>query len=652
MQTRSWRLLMIYLALLLLVGSLSHAGVAAQSTSPGGTVEPASGTVGTTFTFSFAGWNPGEVIEYWVIGAGENQAPFEEGEFINMPDAEGRTTWLWTAPEGAWTGRWTMNARGLDSYLSVQITFDLAAPPLPTSNSGVNPQRGTAGTRFSFFSDAWPQGDVVDLWVLPPGRQDPFWLGRIYGDPKADPGNQGRTFWEWVAPDNIWGGTWTMNGRGYWSEKSVQIAFELEGPPPPEGPSASVTPAEAYPGTTLTFQANGYGDIEPIVYWVNAPGQLTPVDGNSVGDLYSNVAGEASWQWTIPPDAQPGRWSLVARGNRTALEHTIAFTVLSNGPGGGDVTTTTGAVVEPASGPPGTRFYFSAIGFSRNEKIQYWATDPAGATFSDNAGVFADEEGNIAFSWLSPPDALNGRWTMLMRGEFSVTTLTVEFTISGAPQDIAPPYSVSPAAGRPGTTFQFIAEGFGHDEKAGWWATAPDGRIFPGGVDQMANQQGRLAWQWTAPADAMAGRWMMVVQGRTSNLEYAIPFEIRLTLPDETPAPAPPPQVTPTPAPPPETSSVVPSSGPPGTTFTFRMAGFLPHEAVGYWVTAPDGTIYAAPDVELVNPRANEDGIVSLTWTAPADAMPGQWLMVVQSSTASNNLGNNEAVVPFVIEFS
>lgn len=646
MQAQSWRqptVPVLLLLLCLLMGSSLQAH--AQAEPPAATVTPTQGTVGTTFTFSYSGWQPGETVEYWVIGPGSNE-PFERGELESEPDEAGRITWQWTAPQGVWSGPWSMNARGIESYAAVQLAFQLNVDALPLYTSDVEPAAGTAGTVFNFSTDAWPQGDVIDLWVLPPNSDDPFWLGRIYGDPEADESGQGRTSWEWEAPPDIWGGVWTMNGRGYWSEISVQIPFVLDGPPPPAAPTASVTPTAAYPGDTLTFTANGYADIEEVAYWVNAPGRSSPVDTSESGELYSTVDGYVTWQWTIPGYAQPGPWLMVARGRRTGFEHQIGFTVLDVGQSGSAPET---ARVQPDSGPPGTTFRFTASNFSRNEPVQYWATAPDGQTFSNRDGVFADELGNVSLQWATTPDTMSGAWVMTLQGATSLKRVDIGFTISGPPAEDAPPtHGVTPEEGPPGTTFSFFATGFEHDEQLGWWVTTPAGRVLPGDIDAQATQQGRLDWQWSAPDTATPGRWMMVIQGTRSNVERKIPFVITSDEPDrDSPPSADRPTPTPTPS---EPYRVEPGSGPPGTTFTFSVEGLQPSEAIGYWATAPDGTVYPAP--EEINLDADKQGNLTWQWTAPDDAMPGEWTMVVQSTPADGVISDTFLVIPFAITAS
>jgi hypothetical protein len=634
--------LSLLLVLLLLLGAWP---AQAAPPTPGARVQPATGSVGTTFTFQAApGWLPNEELEYWVIGPGAT-APFERGSFPNLPDAEGRTTWTWTAPEGIWSGTWTMNARGSESYAAVQVPFTLTVGEQPFHTYTVEPASGTIGTKFTFRFNGWPEGDVIDSWVLPPGRIEPFFLGRFYGDPDE----AGFTEWSWEVPPDAWGGVWTMNARGDFSEAAVTIPFYIDGPPAPPPAAASAIPAVASPGTRMTFIANGYDPGEEIAYWIDAPGETYPIARNGIDELFADIDGVVSWEWTVPSDAPLGTWSTTARGVKTGFQHQILFEVVADAPDAApapppddedaesptvptEAGTPTEGSVQPLNAPAGTIFHFEASGFKRKEQIQYWLTDPEGETTSDNQGIFADEEGHAVIDWPSPPDALGGQWTMTMLGSRTRVEVQVQFVIDG-PGSGPPPQQVSPPVGSPGTIFSFSTAGLFPREKVGWWITAPDGAIYQGGVDVKADAEGRFSWEWVAPAAAPAGNWMAVLQGKRSDIERMIPFEL---VRDD--------------APPAATleTGVTPDSGPPGTVFTFTAIDLEPEESVSYWATAPDGTIYATPPEDTL--RVNEEGVVSWSWTAPEDAMPGRWTMVIQSNYTDDVVARTLVEIPFTIE--
>lgn len=630
---------------LLLAGGLALLPVppaAAQEPADGddtATVTPDSGGVGTTFTFTFDGWGESEdYIDYWLIGPGERDN-FEEGQFDNEPDAAGRTVWTWTVPAGVWAGTWTMNARGLETYEMVSIPFEITDTTISPDDSGVSPGEGTIGTEFLFFTDAWPGGDPVDVWVLPPGSDDPFALDKIYGDPNEE----GYTTWRWVVPANAWGGTWTMNARGKYSEIFVQIPFFIDAPPP--SPSVAVVSApETRQGETLRFFANGYAPGEEIAYWVDAPGERTPVDSGDVEALFANGAGEVRWQWTVPTNARPGQWSMTALGRESYVQHQIVFVVLAGDGTSGDETSddqpaTPQVDITPPEAAAGTTFVFTLRDFGRNEQVQFWLTDPAGETLLEGeVTAEADLNGIARWEWESPPWAATGQWLVTAQGTRNRLLVQGSFVIT---TNTPPPArgTVSPTVARPGEVLSFFASGFRGEERFSWWATPPQGEIIQGAVERRVNGSGEIAWTWQLPANAPAGRWMVVAFGVDSKTERQILFEVTAPPPD---APPPPPDA------PPITSVVSPTAGAPGDTFLFRVEGLVSSDRIGYWATAPDGTIYSVPETEQL--IVAQDGSLEWTWTAPADALPGRWQMVIQSSPVDEVVSNTHLSIPFRID--
>lgn len=631
------------LLLLLLLASLllsPSAQAQAPQPTPGTTVSPESGGVGTAFTFTYDGWgNSEDYIAYWLIGPGTRDL-FEEGQFDNVPDSAGRTVWQWTAPSGVWTGTWTMYARGLRSGEIIAIPFFLNGDAVPVSaNSGVTPASGTPGTRFEFFTDAWPQGDVIDAWVLPPDSTEPAWLGRLYGDPDEN----GFTRWRWEAPPGIYGGTWTMNARGYYSRAYVQIPIEIIAPPP-VAPVAQVEPATVAPGATVSFYATGYKEVEEIAFWVNAPNSDLPVAANGIEELYSDEQGAVRWTWQVPSDAVAGTWLMTAQGRESYFQHQIAFTVAAGGQPATDLPAIT---VSPAAAVAGTRFEVTLTGFDTREQVQYWFSDPTGATLAEGEVTTRTNALGVAvWVWDSPPYAMPGQWTITAIGTRNRQMVQGSLTITGASAE-PPGARVTPDAGTPGTTLSFYADGFEREEPVSWWATAPDRRIYPGLVDQLASRTGVYTWTWTIPADALAGDWQMVVLGNGSRTEYRVPFRVladgnQPPPPDDSGDPIVEPTATPpaAPAPPAETppatapmGAATPGTGAPGDTFTFRVEGYRPATIMTYWLTAPNRRVYPNEERLVVDAA----GVLAWTWTAPEDAARGQWQVAVKPAAAGQN---------------
>jgi hypothetical protein len=190
--------------------------------------------------------------------------------------------------------------------------------------------------------------------------------------------------------------------------------------------------------------------------------------------------------------------------------------------------------------------------------------------------------------------------------------------VPAAPVSAQPMANVTPEVGLPGARFAFMATGFDDEEPIGTWLNAPDGSVMEVAVEELNNstEDGRADWYWTAPDDAMNGRWQMVAQGVESDVLRVIPFTIQ----GEAAEP-----ISESPA---RDGNVTPEVGPAGARFAFAAVGFDSEEAVGVWVNTPAGEVMAIDPEELGG--ANEDGRADWYWTSPEDAMSGQWQMVAE----------------------
>lgn len=582
-----------------------------------GTVAPAQGTTGTRFNFTASGFTAGERIDFWVTAPSGDSIPRYPSV---AADAAGQVVWSWDVPERVEAGTWTMIARGVQSDLRVPIAFEIVATSAAAPALSVTPTSGAPGTTFAFTASGFSAGERVGAWLIRPDSQ-PVELIRPE-DPQLFANNDGQASWNWTAPADAPGGAWQATARGVESGVERTATFTIaagEGPAREQG----VTPASGGPGTTFTFVATGFNSGEQVGAWLNRPdrGQI-----DATPWLFADDQGRATWTWTAPADAPGGNWSAVALGRDSRVEVVIAFTLTGSTPA---ETPMPSGSVTPASGPPGTTFTFTVANFAPNETVFYWAANPDGTPLPNNAEARADANGQASWSWTAPENAPSGDWIMSARGLSTYRESQIRFSISAQPAAAAP-FTVTPASGEPGTTFTFTASRFNVIEFLDVWVDEPESTVLAGPANVRANGQGVAEWSWTAPEDALGGAWRMIALGRDSQVQYIIPFEITRS---EAPQPA-------------TTYSVTPSSGPPGTTFTFSAAGFVAGEKVGYWTTTPDGAIIPSGKEAV----ADADGRISWSWTAPEDAQPGLWLMIARSSQSDDV--NNDVLysIPFTIE--
>lgn len=289
--------------------------------------------------------------------------------------------------------------------------------------------------------------------------------------------------------------------------------------------------------------------------------------------------------------------------------------------------------VLPPFGTSGTRFVFIADGFQAGERLSTWANTPDGRVLPYDADVpdKAQPGGSVSWNWVAPDGFQPGTWQFVVHG----LTSGIErvFTVGiNAPEAVTPSaqYNVQPAAGHPGDIFHFYAIGFTEGEQVFARVVAPNGTSSTDGlqIDGKAQAGGRVDGTWTAPLDVSAyGTWKIVVHGHESGVDREIPLTLEPVAAAGRPAPR-----------------VSPAVGRPGMLFIFNVAGFQPDEPLSAWVNTADRRIVAVDD-QAFRPTgegisahwiwdAGRDGSVNFGWTAPADAAPGTWSMVVHGRTS------------------
>jgi hypothetical protein len=184
----------------------------------------------------------------------------------------------------------------------------------------------------------------------------------------------------------------------------------------PEQPSVAA-------GQWIAFTGAGFTKGERVVTWATAPDQAV-IGGETA--YAKGTGGQIKVSFHVPKDAISGRWALTAFGGTSMTPVVANFDVQ----GRTADTTTPQAAVAPASGPPGTKFAFAALGFKSKEKVSYWFTGPDGlihAAFP--AKVTSNKSGRVDLTWVAPADAPRGVWVITIQGIKSNVARGVPFEI-------------------------------------------------------------------------------------------------------------------------------------------------------------------------------------------------------------------------------
>ncbi|MEI7771329.1 MAG: hypothetical protein WCI67_15170 [Chloroflexales bacterium] len=488
----------------------------------------------------------------------------------------------------------------------------LAATPARASSGTVSPQEGGVGTRFNFSADGFQPGERVDSWVTgPDGSVNPRYPS-VYADVL------GGIVWSWDVAPGTANGKWNMTARGIVSDVRVVIGFTVSGSASISLP-ASVSPASGAPGTAFSFVVGGLKPGERVGAWLTQP------DGSSRDFVpgkefraYADKSGSVSWSWTSPAKAPVGAWLANVRGLDSDREVSFGFSISGASPA------SPARSITPTSGAPGTTFTLVVGGFKPSERVGSWLNQPDGGRREATPYIVADGSGVATWSWKSPADAPSGAWQAVTHGRDAGREVVLDFTITGANPNPAgpsgPAITVSPVSAHPGDTLTVGVTGFQPHEDLNYWFTRPDGLPVENWITITADREGGATFTYRVPNNAPSGNWAVNVHGDSSGRSAQGPFSVTAVA---------------------QPSSVTPSSGPAGTTFTFTASGFrdLPEKVI-FWFIDPSGKSVAGPEWK----HNNEDSTVTWQWASPADVIAGDWQAV-----AHGEVSHVERVIPFTI---
>jgi hypothetical protein len=170
--------------------------------------------------------------------------------------------------------------------------------------------------------------------------------------------------------------------------------------------------------------------------------------------------------------------------------------------------------------------------------------------------------------------------------------------------------TVSPTTVSAGEWVVFTGAGFRPNERVSAWSTAPNGVVL-GGEFYWADPSGNVWFDRRIADDAIGGRWAMTAYGDLCKTPGIVTFDVNGKPLDQAAFIA----------------SATPTSGPPGTVFSFAATGYDEKERISYWFTGPDGVVY---DSYNQTERTDKDGRIDLEWTAPGSAVKGRWVVTIQ----------------------
>jgi hypothetical protein len=205
--------------------------------------------------------------------------------------------------------------------------------------------------------------------------------------------------------------------------------------------------------------------------------------------------------------------------------------------------------------------------------------------------------------------------------------------------DVPPPVSGTIRPGTCvtlGTQLVISAVGFEAGEQVAFWITAPDDSVFGAEETLPADETGSLT---NLPINSRlldVGLWYIVFQGIESGHQAVIYF--RLLSPGSSPESDSPPPSDEAPAscadvPAPVSGAIRPDRCVPlGTVLEIDVFGFAPNEEVGFWITAPDGSVFGSEETVNIGPQGAALGLPFDT----SELTPGLWYWVFEGTESGH----------------
>jgi len=175
----------------------------------------------------------------------------------------------------------------------------------------------------------------------------------------------------------------------------------------------------------------------------------------------------------------------------------------------------------------GRRITFHGSGFASRERISTWLTLPDQSVISSEY-FSSDKAGEAVLEVPIQRYAASGTWHLTAYGIRSQTPATIQFTVLGVDPSLAAAVSaVWPAQAPAGTSFRFVGYGFGSEEYASFWITAPDGSIpYALSRSTQADSNGTIAIDYAVPTVWTSGRYVLTIQGIKTGTARAIVFDV------------------------------------------------------------------------------------------------------------------------------
>jgi hypothetical protein len=334
------RTLFIALGTLLFLSALlafSTPAVAAMATC---TASPGSGPVGTIFTITCTGFQPGEATTAWLTepdGATFSYNPsFAGADAVSKTDASGSAAYRFPtkSPFGAVAlGGWaltvkTASAIGIGRFNLTGGTEGVSGATLRNVDGTIMGSGFAPGEIVTVWFD-YPKGDCSATWFEGPGLSTV-----LYADYKTDAaGAFSFVFDPFGVVKTSCMGTYHIVARGNTSHRGGDTYWSSLNHPVTESAGLVASPSRvlSFRGF-ISFSGSGFAPSETVTCWETSPqGAVLPSDdhkANGAGEFSFGFMTGADYGSVTPSEGALGDWAMTCRGNssgRNAIARFIVF---------------------------------------------------------------------------------------------------------------------------------------------------------------------------------------------------------------------------------------------------------------------------------------------------------------------------------------
>ena len=170
-------------------------------------------------------------------------------------------------------------------------------------------------------------------------------------------------------------------------------------------------------GQSVTITASGFGDEEEVISWATAPNGAV----YETGKAYADESGKVALTVTTSRFWEAGTWAITLHGKVSDVEAIASVAVSA-------AAADAALAVAPGTAAAGDELSFSGSGFSDDDAISVWVTNPDGSASAVSTDLHSNN-GDLWFSYTIADDAAAGTYHITAYGQTSGHLLIGTFVV-------------------------------------------------------------------------------------------------------------------------------------------------------------------------------------------------------------------------------